>query len=72
MLSLLGMLVTKVIGIKTNGQKSFVVVYGAMTEVIRPALYSAYHHITTLYECNALQVSDMTLIDPLNVPTIHE
>ena len=43
-----GMLITQIIGIKSNGQKRFVVTDAAMTEVIRPALYSAYHHITTL------------------------
>ena len=43
-----GMLITQIIGMKSNGQKQFIVTDAAMTEVIRPALYSAYHHITTL------------------------
>lgn len=37
--------ITKVIGVKRNGSQRYIVVDGSMTEVIRPALYSAYHHI---------------------------
>ncbi|XP_064603368.1 uncharacterized protein LOC135468845 [Liolophura sinensis] len=40
-----GCLVTEVIGCKKNGKKNFIVVDGAMTEVIRPSLYGAYHHV---------------------------
>jgi len=40
-----GTLITKVIGCKQTGSKRYVVVDGAMTDVIRPALYGAYHHI---------------------------
>jgi diaminopimelate decarboxylase len=37
--------VNKVTGVKTNGNKSFIVVDGSMSELIRPSLYDAYHHI---------------------------
>jgi len=40
-----GALVTRVVRVKKNGRKSFVVVDAAMTELIRPALYEAYHEI---------------------------
>ncbi|MCJ7813711.1 diaminopimelate decarboxylase, partial [bacterium] len=40
-----GILVTKVIGVKTSEKKNFIVVDGSMTELIRPALYGAYHHV---------------------------
>ncbi len=40
-----GILVTKVIGVKAGEYKNFIVVDGSMTELIRPALYDAYHHI---------------------------
>lgn len=40
-----GVLVTRVIGVKANGDKRFVVVDASMTELIRPSLYDAYHHI---------------------------
>ena len=58
MFIIVGMLITQIIGKKSNGQKQFLVTDAAMTEVIRPALYSAYHHVTTLElddsrnECN--------------------
>jgi diaminopimelate decarboxylase len=37
--------VSKVIGVKSNGDKNFIVVDGSMSELIRPSLYDAYHHI---------------------------
>lgn len=40
-----GTFITKVIGVKRNGSQRYVVIDGSMTEVIRPALYGAYHHI---------------------------
>lgn len=32
-------------GVKTNGNKNFIVVDGSMAELIRPSLYDAYQHI---------------------------
>ncbi|MCD6433976.1 MAG: diaminopimelate decarboxylase [Sulfurimonas sp.] len=40
-----GYFVTKVLYEKQNGDKKFVVVDGAMNDLLRPALYSAYHKI---------------------------
>ncbi len=40
-----GALLTRVLYLKRNGTKRFVVVDAAMTELIRPALYGAYHEI---------------------------
>ncbi|CAI5944932.1 unnamed protein product [Closterium sp. NIES-64] len=37
--------VCRVIGVKSNGSKDFIVVNGSMAELIRPALYDAYQHI---------------------------
>lgn len=34
--------VCNVTGVKTNGNKNFIVVDGSMSELIRPALYQAY------------------------------
>nr|KAG5703550.1 hypothetical protein BaRGS_020184 [Batillaria attramentaria] len=36
---------TTVLGRKSSGSKNFLVVDGAMTDVVRPSLYGAYHHI---------------------------
>lgn len=40
-----GVLLTQVIFIKQQAQKRFVIVDAAMTELLRPALYNAYHAI---------------------------
>ncbi|HKU42036.1 MAG TPA: diaminopimelate decarboxylase, partial [Polyangiales bacterium] len=41
-----GVLLTRVLYVKEQAGKRFVIVDAAMTELIRPALYSAYHAIT--------------------------
>jgi diaminopimelate decarboxylase len=40
-----GALVARVLNVKRNGKKTFVIADAAMTELIRPALYQAYHEI---------------------------
>jgi len=45
-----GGLLTRVIFVKEQAEKRFVVVDGAMTELIRPALYDAYHAIMHVEE----------------------
>ena len=40
-----GVLVTEVLYNKKNGSKNFVVVDGAMNDLLRPSIYQAYHHI---------------------------
>ena len=53
-----GTFVTKVLYEKINGSKRFVIVDGAMNDLIRPSLYDAYHKIEVLgksenpSECN--------------------
>jgi diaminopimelate decarboxylase len=43
-----GCLITQVINVKTNEDKRFVVVDGAMNDLIRPTLYEAHHRIEPL------------------------
>lgn len=43
-----GILVTRVLYVKRNRQKNFVVVDAAMNDLMRPALYGAYHEIVPL------------------------
>ena len=40
-----GVFITKVLYEKTNGNKRFVIVDGAMNDLARPSLYNAYHEI---------------------------
>jgi diaminopimelate decarboxylase len=43
-----GALISRVLYRKRNGDKEFIVIDAAMTELIRPALYGAYHEIVPL------------------------
>ena len=43
-----GILVTKVLYVKSSPKKKFVIVDGGMNDLIRPALYGAYHQILPL------------------------
>lgn len=43
-----GSLITRVLYIKQSAEKQFAIVDAGMTELIRPALYGAYHHIDNL------------------------
>jgi diaminopimelate decarboxylase len=43
-----GILVTRVEYVKRTGKKNFVIVDGAMNDLIRPAFYDAYHEIVPL------------------------
>ncbi len=40
-----GIFLTKVLGIKHNGEKNFAVIDGAMNDLLRPSLYQAHHQI---------------------------
>ena len=48
-----GVLLTRVLYRKTNGEREFVIVDAAMNDLIRPALYHAHHEILPLRETNA-------------------
>jgi diaminopimelate decarboxylase len=45
-----GYFLTKVLYEKVNGDKRFVIVDGAMNDLIRPSLYNAYHKVEVLTE----------------------
>ena len=44
-------LVNTVTGVKSNGNKRFIVVDGSMSTLIRPSLYDAYQHIELTAPC---------------------
>jgi diaminopimelate decarboxylase len=48
-----GILVTRVIYLKKSGERNFVVVDAGMNDLIRPALYDAYHDIVPVNEASA-------------------
>ena len=45
-----GIFVTRVLYVKKTPQKTFYIVDGAMNDLVRPALYDAYHEIIPLHE----------------------
>lgn len=51
-----GVLLTRVLYRKRTGEKEFVVVDAAMNDLIRPALYSAYHEILPVRQTDAPQM----------------
>jgi diaminopimelate decarboxylase len=58
-----GTFITKVLYEKINGEKRFVIVDGAMNDLIRPSLYNAYHKIEVLNDNKEL--SPCNLVGPV-------
>ncbi|MGE4455854.1 MAG: diaminopimelate decarboxylase [Arcobacteraceae bacterium] len=59
-----GEFITKVLYEKNNGGKRFVVVDGAMNDLIRPSLYNAYHKIEVLGKMNE-QKHNCNVVGPI-------
>jgi diaminopimelate decarboxylase len=59
-----GVLLSRVLYRKTTGDKQFVVIDAAMNDLIRPALYSAYHEILPLRETGA-QSTKVDVVGPV-------
>jgi diaminopimelate decarboxylase len=60
-----GILLTRVLHVKDSGAKRFVIVDAAMTELIRPALYSAYHFVWPV-EAGPLAPAGRTATQPFD------
>eukprot|EP00271_Cylindrocystis_brebissonii_P011545 TRINITY_DN29396_c0_g1_i1.p1 TRINITY_DN29396_c0_g1~~TRINITY_DN29396_c0_g1_i1.p1 ORF type:complete len:520 (+),score=84.28 TRINITY_DN29396_c0_g1_i1:237-1796(+) len=59
-------LVCRVTGVKSNGNKNFVVVDGSMSELIRPSLYGAYQHIELVSPASSTAVeSTFDVVGPV-------
>ena len=54
-----GVLLTKVLYRKHAGGKEFVVTDAAMNDLVRPALYQAFHHISPVVECAETVTADV-------------
>jgi diaminopimelate decarboxylase len=59
-----GVLLTKVEYLKPGESKSFAIVDAAMNDLMRPALYDAYHNITTIAE-SAAQAQTYEVVGPV-------
>jgi len=58
-----GTFITKVLYEKINGEKRFVIVDGAMNDLIRPSLYDAYHKVEVLNDNK--EFSSCNLVGPV-------
>ena len=54
-----GIFVTKVLYEKVNGEKRFVIVDGAMNDLLRPSLYNAYHRIEAIQKDGEKSLADV-------------
>jgi len=54
-----GVFLTKVLGCKTNHNKSFYVVDGGMNDFLRPALYNAYHNVLPVLKGENARIADV-------------
>jgi diaminopimelate decarboxylase len=59
-----GYFLTKVLYEKKNGSKRFVVVDGAMNDLIRPSLYKAYHKIEAITDSKS-EASEADVVGPV-------
>ena len=60
-----GTLLARVLYIKSNPIKNFCIVDAGMTDLIRPALYGAYHHIENLTAGNADDFITYDVVGPI-------
>lgn len=51
-----GIFVTEVLYVKKVSDKTFVIVDGAMNDLIRPSLYNAYHEISPVYKSHSKKI----------------
>ncbi len=60
-----GALLTRVLYIKTNDHKRFVVVDAAMNDLLRPALYAAYHEIVPVVNRDGASRAEVDIVGPV-------
>jgi diaminopimelate decarboxylase len=60
-----GVLLTRVLLVKQNGRKKFVVVDAAMNDLLRPALYEAHHEITPVQQPSAANTIHADVVGPV-------
>jgi len=60
-----GALLTRVVAIKMNGNKRFIIADAGMNDLLRPSLYSAYHHIENLSRAEGTPVVTADIVGPV-------
>ncbi len=59
-----GVLITRVISVKENSTKKFVIVDSGMNDLLRPSLYNAYHQIVPL-SINTYEHEKVDVVGPI-------
>jgi diaminopimelate decarboxylase len=59
-----GILITKVLYIKKNKKNTFVVVDAGMNDLLRPALYNAYHDVQSVVKKSGKKIN-YTIVGPI-------
>ena len=60
-----GILITKIIYIKKSNNKSFVILDAGMNNLMRPALYNAYHEIMPVKKSRKFFKGDIKFVGPI-------
>jgi diaminopimelate decarboxylase len=60
-----GLLIARVIYVKQGEAKRFVILDAAMNDLVRPAMYEAYHHIAPVVEARAARMTTATIVGPV-------
>ena len=60
-----GALITTVLNVKKNGDKTFVITDAAMNDLIRPALYQAHHQILPVRQPSAAAGKPVDIVGPV-------
>ena len=61
----IGVLISKVVYIKENKQKDFIVLDTAMNDLMRPALYGAHHRTIPAYKTNKISKKTYEFVGPI-------
>ena len=61
----IGTLISKVIYIKENGKKDFIILDAAMNDLMRPALYGAYHRTLPVVKTNQTSKKTYEFVGPI-------
>jgi diaminopimelate decarboxylase len=60
-----GALLTRVVAIKTNGARKFIITDAGMNDLLRPSLYSAYHQIVNLSAGEGAATMSADIVGPV-------
>ena len=60
-----GVLLSRVILLKKNGQKNFAVVDAGMNDLLRPALYGSWHQVMSVEERREPEALDWDIVGPI-------